>query len=265
MSNFLLISTSLFRERVVPVEQDCILSAENLCKSFRHVKALRGVSLQARRGQITAIVGDNGSGKTTLIKILSGNLRPDSGKICIENHSFPRLTVCQALGLGIRTVYQDLSLDNMKNSAENIFLGQEYRKGPFLDRKRMLREAAALLEEIHVQIPDLTEPVGNLSGGQRQGVAIARALRNSGSILLLDEPTAAMGIQESHSALNILRMLRDRGMTQIIISHNLHQVFSLADHIYVMRSGEVIASVDTRDSSVSQLQELILSQEAIRG
>lgn len=244
------------------MSKEYILSTDNLTKNFRHVQALRGVSIQAERGKITAIVGDNGSGKTTLIKILSGDLKPTGGKICIGEKTYTQLTIPQALQLGIRTVYQDLSLDNYKNSAENIFLGQEYLKGPFLDQKRMLVEASKLLDEIRVNIPDLTEPVRNLSGGQRQGVAIARALHNSGNILLLDEPTAAMGIQESHSAMNILRMLRDRGMTQIIISHNLHQVFYLADHIYVMRSGEVIASVETRDSSVSELQDLILSQEA---
>lgn len=244
------------------MSKEYILSTHDLTKNFRHVQALRGVSIQAERGKITAIVGDNGSGKTTLIKILSGDLKPTGGEICIGEKTYSHLTIPQALQLGIRTVYQDLSLDNYKNSAENIFLGQEYRKGLFLDQKRMLAEATKLLEEIRVHIPDLTEPVRNLSGGQRQGVAIARALHNSGKILLLDEPTAAMGIQESHSAMNILRMLRDRGMTQIIISHNLHQVFYLADHIYVMRSGEVIASVETQDSSVSELQDLILSQEA---
>ena len=246
------------------MEKNVILSTNNLTKNFRHVQALRGVSIQVEAGKITAIVGDNGSGKSTLIKILSGDLKPTSGEIQIGDKTFLSLSISQALQHGIRTVYQDLSLDNYKNSAENIFLGQEYRKGAFLDQKRMLTEAQKLLQEIHVHIPDLTEPVRNLSGGQRQGIAIARALHNSGSILLLDEPTAAMGIQESHSAMNILKMLRDRGMTQIIISHNLHQVFSLADHIYVMRSGEVIASVDTCNSSVSELQELILSQEENR-
>ena len=246
------------------MEKNIILSTNNLTKNFRHVHALRGVSIHVEAGKITAIVGDNGSGKSTLIKILSGDLKPTSGEIQIGENTFSSLSISQALQHGIRTVYQDLSLDNYKNSAENIFLGQEYRKGVFLDQKRMLTEAQTLLEEIHVPIPDLTEPVRNLSGGQRQGIAIARALHNSGSILLLDEPTAAMGIQESHSAMNILKMLRDRGMTQIIISHNLHQVFSLADHIYVMRSGEVIASVDTCNSSVSELQELILSQEESR-
>ena len=235
-----------------------IISTEAITKSFRHVQALRGVSIRAETGKITAVVGDNGSGKSTLIKILSGSHRPDSGIICVDGMSYPSLSIRQAMDLGIRTVYQDLSLDDCKNSFENVFLGGEHRKGLFLDRRRMREEAAQLLEEIHVQIPDLTEPVRNLSGGQRQGVAIARALRSRCRILLLDEPTAAMGIQESHSALNILRALRDKGLTQILVSHNLGQVFDLADYVYVMRSGEVIASAATKDITQDELRELIL-------
>ena len=191
-------------------------------------------------------------------KILSGSHRPDSGSICIDGRDYSALSIRQSMDLGIRTVYQDLSLDDCKNSFENVFLGGERMKGLFLDRKRMREETACLLEEIRVQIPDLTEPVRNLSGGQRQGLAIARALRSSCRVLLLDEPTAAMGIQESHSALNILRTLRDKGLTQIIVSHNLAQVFDLADFVYVMRSGEVIASAATKDITPEDLRELIL-------
>ena len=135
-------------------------------------------------------------------------------------------------------------------------------RGPFLDKKAMMAEARRLLQDIHVEIPDLTEPVRSLSGGQRQGVAIARALRRPGRLLLLDEPTAAMGIQESHSTMNMLSGLRSRGMTQLIISHNLHQVFAMADYIYVMRSGTIIAGVATRDTSVDALQDLILQRES---
>ena len=125
----------------------------------------------------------------------------------------------------------------------------------------MAREARRLLEEIHVEIPDLTEPVGRLSGGQRQGLAIARALRRPGELLLLDEPTAAMGIQESHSTLRLLAGLRDRGMTLLIISHNLHQVFALADYIYVLRAGRVLTGTATGDTTVDALQEQILRRE----
>ena len=224
-----------------------VILTNAITKSFRHVQALRGVSVRVDRGKITAVVGDNGSGKSTLIKILSGSHRPDSGSICIDGKDYSALSIRQSMDLGIRTVYQDLSLD-----------GGERMKGLFLDRKRMREETACLLEEIRVQIPDLTEPVRNLSGGQRQGLAIARALRSSCRVLLLDEPTAAMGIQESHSALNILRTLRDKGLTQIIVSHNLAQVFDLADFVYVMRSGEVIASAATKDITPEDLRELIL-------
>lgn len=240
---------------------DLILRVTDIRKNYGHIQALQGASLSVKRGGITAVVGDNGSGKSTLIKILSGNIKPDGGSIQVEDRSYSSLSIKGAMELGIRTVYQDLSLDNYKNSFENIFLGAEVMKGPFLDRKAMKEEAAAILEGIKVAIPDLEEPVRNLSGGQRQGVAIARALRTQGKILLLDEPTAAMGIHESHSALNILRGLKEQGMSQLIISHNIHQVFDIADYIWVMRSGSCIAGVATADTTPQQLQELILNRE----
>lgn len=238
-----------------------ILSATQISKAFGQIQVLRDVSIDVAQGAITAIVGDNGSGKSTLIKLLSGNLKPDRGQIHIGGGHYAGLTIPQAMDLGIRTVYQDLALDNFKNSVENIFLGNERMRGPFLDRRAMEGEARHLLADIHVHIPDLTQPVSHLSGGQRQGVAIARALRRPGSVLLLDEPTAAMGIQESHSTLRMLSRLRDRGMTQLIISHNLHQVFALADYIYVLRSGQVIAGVTTGDTTLDALQALILRRE----
>lgn len=240
---------------------DNILSTQNIQKSFRHVQALREVSITVNQGSITAIVGDNGSGKSTLIKILSGNLKPDSGSVSIGGEVFSALSIVKSLNLGIRTVYQDLALDNFKNSIENIFLGAEIMKGPFLDRRRMREEANRLLSDLRVEIPDLLEPVRNLSGGQRQGVAIARALRRPGNILLLDEPTAAMGIQESHRTLDILRRLRDEGMTQLMISHNLHQVFSIADYVYIMRAGLCDAGTATGETTLEQLQTLILQRE----
>lgn len=239
-----------------------ILSVTDISKAYGHIQALCGVSLAVEQGSITAIVGDNGSGKSTLIKILSGNLRPDGGEIHIGGESHTSLTIHQAMELGIRTVYQDLALDNFKNSVENIFLGCERMRGPFLARRAMAEEARRLLSDIRVEIPDLTAPVRNLSGGQRQGVAIARALRRPGQLLLLDEPTAAMGIQESHSTIAMLLELRQRGMTQLIISHNLHQVFALADFIYVLRSGRVIAGAATRDTTIEALQALILQRES---
>ena len=239
-----------------------ILSTTGITKGFGHILALQDISLEVIQGDITAIVGDNGSGKSTLIKILSGNIKPDRGQINIGGDNYRSLTSPRAMELGIRTVYQDLALDNFKNSVENIFLGSERMHGPFLARRAMMEEARSLLADIHVEIPDLEEPVRNLSGGQRQGIAIARALRRPGTLLLLDEPTAAMGIQESHSTMQMLSRLRERGMTQLIISHNLHQVFALADYIYVLRSGRVIAGAATRDTTIDALQDLILRRES---
>lgn len=241
--------------------EDLILRVTDIRKDYGHIHALQGASLSVKRGSITAVVGDNGSGKSTLIKILSGNIKPDGGSIQVGQESYGSLSIKNAMELGIRTVYQDLSLDNYKNSFENIFLGAELTRGPFLDRRAMKEEAGAILKRINVAIPDLEEPVGNLSGGQRQGVAIARALRTPGKILLLDEPTAAMGIHESHSAMNILCSLKEQGMSQLIISHNIHQVFDIADYIWVMRLGRCIAGVATADTTPQQLQELILSRE----
>ena len=238
-----------------------LLCAENISKSFNHIKALQKVTIKAYEGKITAIIGDNGSGKSTFIKILSGALKPDEGVIRIGKDTFSGLTIDMAIKAGIRTVYQDLSLDNFKNSVENIFLGDEITRCGFLDRKAMRVEAAALLEEIKVRIPDLSEPVRNLSGGQRQGLAIARALRRPAKLLLLDEPTAAMGIQESAKTMEMLGMLKRKGIAQLIVSHNMEQVFDIADHIYVMRSGEILVDTSVSDTSSEELRELILRRE----
>ena len=238
-----------------------IISVNGISKSFGPISALCDVSLSVQQGLVTAIVGDNGSGKSTLIKLLSGNLAPDAGTITVEGREHTHLTIAQALQMGIRTVYQDLSLDDWKNSYENIFLGHERMHGPFLDRSRMEREAAELLKRLEITIPDLTQPVRVLSGGQRQGIAIARAMLQPGRLLLLDDPTAAMGIRESHQTMQLLRRLRQEDHTLLIVSHDIYQVFDVADRIFVMRAGRCIADIMAKNSSPEELHHLILERE----
>ena len=238
-----------------------IISVNGISKSFGPISALYDVSLSVQQGLVTAIVGDNGSGKSTLIKLLSGNLAPDAGTITVEGREHTHLTIAQALQMGIRTVYQDLSLDDWKNSYENIFLGHERMRGPFLDRCRMEREAAELLKRLEITIPDLTQPVRVLSGGQRQGIAIARAMLQPGRLLLLDEPTAAMGIRESHQTMQLLRRLRQEDHTLLIVSHDIYQVFDVADRIFVMRAVRCIADIMAKNSSPEELHHLILARE----
>ena len=238
-----------------------IISVNGISKSFGPISALCDVSLSVQQGLVTAIVGDNGSGKSTLIKLLSGNLAPDAGTITVEGREHTHLTIAQALQMGIRTVYQDLSLDDWKNSYENIFLGHERMHGPFLDRCRMEREAAELLKRLEITISDLTQPVRVLSGGQRQGIAIARAMLQPGRLLLLDEPTATMGIQEAHQTMQLLRRLRQEDHTLLIVSHDIYQVCDVADRIFVMRAGRCIADIMAKNSSPEELHHLILERE----
>lgn len=236
----------------------------NIKKKFGNVTALDGCNLSVKKGEVTAIVGDNGSGKSTLIKILNGNISPDEGEIYIDGKHYQDLNIKKALELGIETVYQDLSIDNYKNSSENIFLGCEILKnGIFLDKKRMKEEARRLLDELNINIKDLDEPVLNLSGGQRQGVAIAKALYKKSNIIIMDEPTAAMGIKETHKIMNTLKNLKNNNnqITQIIICHNLFQAFEIADTIHIIKSGKCIKKIETKSSSPMEVNKIMMELE----
>lgn len=241
-----------------------LIQMKNIEKSFGYIKALDGCDFYVNEGETTAIVGDNGSGKSTLMKILNGNLKPDKGSIFIENKEYPNITINQAISLGIQTVYQDLALDNYKSCVENVFLGNEIMIGNlFINKKKMKEETQELLAKLNIKIDDLNTPVGHLSGGQRQGIAIARALNQKSRILILDEPTAAMGIKETHKVMELLKKLKhnDQKITQILISHNLFQAFDIADSIHIMRSGKCIARINTKDSTPSEVHDLILEKE----
>ena len=239
-------------------EKKLFLQVCDIKKNYGHVEALRGVDLDVYSGEILAIVGDNGAGKSTLIKTLAGVIVPDGGKIIVEGQAYDKLNPRQALNLGISTVYQDLSLVNCRDIATNIFLGRELVKYKlFVDKKKMVQEAIALFKQLNINIPSIHAQVGQLSGGQRQGVAVARAIKFGGKLLVFDEPTAAMGVQETTAALSLITSLGKQGYAVIIISHNLHQIFSLAQRICVIRQGLVVDTVSTADVTPIQVVSLI--------
>lgn len=239
-----------------------IIEMQKISKNFGYIQALKEVDFKAYPGEVTAIVGDNGSGKSTLIKILTGCYKPDAGEIKINGHSFSYLTVRQAIEQGITTVYQDLALDNCKDCAGNIFLGREIMKGKiFLDHKTMQKKTRELLESLRIRIPDITQPVERMSGGQRQALAITRAVYADGKIMIFDEPTSAMGMKETSKIMQLFLKLKQEGKTIILISHNLFQVFDVADRICVMHNGKLVDSFFTEDSSPQELHELIVARE----
>lgn len=239
-----------------------IVEMRHVKKSFGYIQALEHMDFAAYSGEITAIVGDNGSGKSTLIKILTGCIKPDEGEIWIRGRCFSSLTVRQSMREGITAVYQELALDNCKDCAGNIFLGRELMKhGFFLDHDRMRKKTEELLGRLHIAIPDITQPVERMSGGQRQALAIARAVHAGGSILIFDEPTSAMGVKETARIMKLFLKLKEEGKTIILISHNLFQVFDIADRICVIKNGRFVDSFQTADSSPQKLHELIIEKE----
>lgn len=236
---------------------------QHIYKSFNHIKALEDVSIQAYKGEVLAIVGDNGAGKSTLIKVLSGVLQPDSGQIQIGDKKYDGLSVKTASRAGVSTVYQDLALANTLDVTTNIFIGQEVIKRRLLQKKEMKRKAWQLLNSLDVDIPDTSEIVGNLSGGQRQSVAVARLINKGGEVLIFDEPTAAMGVVESSKTLKLIKNLAKRGMVVILICHNLAQVFQVADRIAVMRHGKVLVEKPIEQSSMHEVVSLLTSANEI--
>ena len=245
------------------VHEEAVLEIRGLAKSYGRVEVLKGVSLSLYAGEILALVGDNGAGKSTLIKCLTGTVSPDGGSIRLGGKDFVSLSPRQSIASGVSAVYQDLALVEELDVATNLFLGAEPLKLGFLvDRARMHEEAGRRLEELGISLPSTRARIADLSGGQRQAVAIARAVartmtRERGAIVVLDEPTAAMGVRESELVLGIVRGLRERGMAVLCVSHNLPQVFRIADRVCVLRSGEMRWCGKTSDLSMNDAIAMI--------
>jgi D-xylose transport system ATP-binding protein len=214
-----------------------LLSLRGITKRFGAVRALSGVDLDVYAGEVVAIVGDNGAGKSTLVKILAGVHPQDGGTISFGGAPTSIPTPTDSRDLGIATVYQDLSLCDNLDVVSNLFLGRELRKGGALDEVEMEQRSWTLLRELSARIPSVRIPVASLSGGQRQTVAIARSLIGEPSVVILDEPTAALGVAQTAEVLNLIERLRERGLGVILISHNIADVQAVADRIVVLRLG----------------------------
>ena len=231
------------------------IEARGLVKSYGQVRALRGASFEARPGEVTALVGDNGAGKSTLVKCLAGAIQADEGEILVGGEPVTIGDPQHANRLGIETVYQDLALAPDLDAAANVFLGREVRRfGLFHDQAEMRRRTAASFAELGVGlVQDLRVPVASFSGGQRQTVAIARAAMWADKVVLMDEPTAALGVIQTARVLDLIKRIRDRGIAVIFISHNLPQVLEVSDRIEVLRLGARVARFKAGEADVDRL------------
>lgn len=234
------------------------LTVRNVSRSFGHVDALIDVSFDLHGGEILAVLGDNGAGKSTLVKILSGLYNADRGEIQIAGEPRKFGKPADAVAAGISTVYQDLALVDTRDVAANLFLGREFRRGPFVDRRKGRREARRVVDELGIKLPSVRVPVGMLSGGQRQAVAVARTTVHGANIVIMDEPTAALGVTESARVIQLARELRDRGTAVMIVSHNLEQIWQIADRLLVMRLGRLAGIRERSATTVEEIVQLIV-------
>ena len=236
-----------------------LLESRGITKSFGGVRALRGADFAVHPGEVAALVGDNGAGKSTLVKILSGTLAPDGGEIWFEGRQVTVPTPVAARELGIETVYQDLAVAPALDIATNLFLGREKRRaGPLgsvlrmIDHKGMRDEADRQMKALQIGIRSMSQAVETLSGGQRQGVAVARVAAWARKLVIMDEPTAALGVRESGQVLELIKRVRDNGLPVILISHNMPHVFEVADRIHIQRLGRRATVITPQSHSMSE-------------
>lgn len=244
-----------------------LIRMQNITKYYGRVKALDGVNLTVNRGEVVGLLGDNGAGKSTLIKVLSGAVPTTSGDIHIRGRKVEMTSTTDAIANGIETIYQDSALVTQLSIARNLFLGREpVRGGRFFDRldlPMMERVASELLKQVGItkNIPPST-PISSLSGGERQAVAIARAMHFDSDLIILDEPTNNLGVAETQGVLQFVRQARDTGHSCIFIAHNIHHVFQVVDRIAVMRLGTVVADdIDPRKTTVEEVERIITGMD----
>jgi fructose transport system ATP-binding protein len=238
--------------------QQVVMQAKGLVKRYGRVTALDGADFELRAGEILAVIGDNGAGKSSLIKCLSGATIPDEGEMWLDGRSIHFRSPIDARHAGIETCYQDLAVAPAMTIAENLFLGRELQRAGFLgrvlhmlDKKKMLEISIARMADLKVGIRSMTQAVETLSGGQRQCVAVARAAAFAEHVVILDEPTAALGVKEGNMVLELIRRVRDKGLPVILISHNMPHVFQIADRIHVARLGRRAAVLNPKKISMS--------------
>jgi len=235
-----------------------VLQGRGLTKRYGNVTALDGADFDLYDGEILAVIGDNGAGKSSLIKVLSGAVQPDSGTLTLDGQAVHFKSPMDARRAGIETVYQDLAVAPAMTITENLFLGREILKSGWINRvlkllnkREMLAQAQAHMADLQIGIRSMSQAVETLSGGQRQGVAVARSAAFARHVVIMDEPTAALGVKESTMVLDLIKRVRDRGLAVILISHNMPHVFELADRIHIQRLGSRIAVVDPKTISMT--------------
>jgi simple sugar transport system ATP-binding protein len=252
---------------------DPLVSIQEVTKEFGAVKALKGVSFDILPGEVVALVGDNGAGKSTLVKIIAGVHPPTDGRILVRGNDIHFETPADARSAGIETVYQHLALIEQLDVSGNVYLGREKTLGGLfgkllglLDFRSMRDDTAEALEQLHINIPEPTLPVRNMSGGQRQAVAIGRAVMWGQELLILDEPTAALGVEETEQVLSLIEKLRDeRDLTFLVISHNMQDVYRIADKIVVLRQGKHVATLNKDETDPEEIVSYITGAKEAAG
>ncbi|NUR81724.1 MAG: sugar ABC transporter ATP-binding protein [Dermatophilaceae bacterium] len=266
MTETTLATTGTARPLAQDVPADALLDVRDVSLSFGQVRALRDVTMHARRGEVTAIVGDNGAGKSTLIRCISGIHRPDEGTIDFDGERVHFRSPEEARTAGIETVHQNLALVEDLTVWQNLFLNRELVRGvgpvKLLDRKAMRREAERMVSTLAVNVPAVSARVRRLSGGQRQAVSICRAAGFTSKLIIMDEPTAALGVQETARVEELIQRLRDEGHAIVLISHNFAQVLKLSDAVWVMRAGRCVAGRRTSATDGDEIVALITGARA---